>query len=214
MPLILVVHGVRAYGEALAHALEEEPAIEVVGTVADAADAQGVLSRSITDVALVDAGLPDALAQIRLLSDVQPTIKVVAVAVSSGDDELLTFAEAGICGFVTREQPLGHLARTIESVAAGAFPCPPDTAYALLRHMGALATQRRRTVGDSVVLTPREMEILSLIDDGLSNKEIALLLCIQVSTVKNHVHRILEKLHVSRRAEAAALMRRTSPPGP
>jgi two-component system nitrate/nitrite response regulator NarL len=208
MPAVLVVSSVRAYREALAHALQESPTIEVVGTVADVADAQGILSRTIPEVALIDAGLPDAPAQIRLLGDAEPTIQVVAAAVSSGSDELLAFAEAGISGFVTREQPLGHLVLTIEAVATGAFPCSPDTAHRLLRHVGALAMERRARDGDGAVLTGREMEILSLIDDGRSNKEIALSLCIEVSTVKNHVHRILEKLHVSRRAEAAAIMRR------
>src|SRR4051812_9685329 len=79
------------------------------------------------------------------------------------------------------------------------------------------AAGRRRTIGamhraagrhdHEVVLTPRELEILSLIEDGRSNKEIAYLLFIEVSTVKNHVHCILEKLHVSRRTEAAAVIR-------
>jgi DNA-binding NarL/FixJ family response regulator len=78
----------------------------------------------------------------------------------------------------------------------------------MFRRLAALAGSRE-VVADDAQLTSRERQILKFVDEGLSNKEIAHRLQIGVSTVKNHVHRILEKLHVSRRGEAAARLRRT-----
>jgi DNA-binding NarL/FixJ family response regulator len=91
-------------------------------------------------------------------------------------------------------------------VTRGEFLCSPGTAATLLRRVAALAAERH-TADNGARLTPREQQVVRLIDEGLSNKEIARRLSIEVRTVKNHVHSILEKLQVRRRGEAAARMR-------
>ena len=119
---------------------------------------------------------------------------------------MLPLAEAGIAGWVTREASVDDLRATVASAAAGEAVFSPRLAASLLRRVAALASERR--VGaQATPLTRRQREILALIDEGLSNKEIARRLSIEVATVKNHVHNILEKLEVTRRAEAAALVR-------
>ena len=93
----------------------------------------------------------------------------------------------------------------------GELLCPPRTAALLLGRLASLAKGETNNL-DGVTLTRREREIVTLIDGGRSNKEIALRLNIEVATVKNHVHRILDKLQVTTRAEAAARLRETGGP--
>jgi two-component system nitrate/nitrite response regulator NarL len=97
----------------------------------------------------------------------------------------------------------------VRSVTRGETLCSPRIAATLFRRVAALAADRR--VGDERTLrrlTRRERQIVDLIADGLSNKEIAHRLQIEFATVKNHVHNILEKLQVTRRADAVAALRR------
>ena len=98
------------------------------------------------------------------------------------------------------------------TVLSHELPCSPGVAGALLRRVAALAAERRGECGLER-LTAREVEVLRLIERGLANREIAAQLCIELRTVKNHVHRILEKLGVDRRGQAAALMRAGVPAG-
>jgi DNA-binding NarL/FixJ family response regulator len=107
---------------------------------------------------------------------------------------------------VSREGSLEDLISALDSVSRGELLCPPRIAAGLRRRVAALAAARA-PVGPRGHLTRREAEVAGLIDAGLSNKQIAQRLCIEVPTVKNHVHNILEKLQVHRRGEAAAMLR-------
>jgi two-component system, NarL family, nitrate/nitrite response regulator NarL len=131
---------------------------------------------------------------------------VLALTVPNRETEILAFAEAGIAGFVTLEASVAELVEAIESVARGEALCSPSVAAALLRRLASLA-HSRTSADPTGPLTAREREILALIDEGLSNKQIAQRLRIELPTVKNHVHHILVKLGADRRAEAAALVR-------
>ena len=107
---------------------------------------------------------------------------------------------------MTSDASVAELVAAIESVARGESLCTPSVAAALMRRLASLA--RSWADADPIEpLTRREREILELIDEGLSNKQIAQRLRIELPTVKNHVHHILGKLGVHRRAEAAALAR-------
>jgi DNA-binding NarL/FixJ family response regulator len=150
--------------------------------------------------------MPDGLRLVHELQAVAPDAAVVATAVADTDGEIVACAEAGVAGFVTRDQSLAEAVRVLESVACGESRCSPRTAAALLRRVAVLSAQREPP-GLPDGLTPRECEIAELIARGCSNKEIARELCIEISTVKNHVHHMLEKLGVRGRAEAAARVR-------
>ena len=115
-------------------------------------------------------------------------------------------AEAGAAGYLLRSDPLVELVAVIGSVARGETRCSPRVAAALLRRVATLSHERRHQA-EPTRLTAREREVLQLVDDGLSNKQIARRLSIELRTVKNHVHHILEKFQVHRRAEAAARFR-------
>jgi DNA-binding NarL/FixJ family response regulator len=127
----------------------------------------------------------------------------VALALPEAEADVIACAEAGASGYVPREGTLDDVEAVIESVARGEALCSPRIAATLLRRIAATAAERQPAPSE-MRLTSREMEIIDLIDEGLSNKEIAQRLCIAVPTVKNHVHSILDKLHVHRRAEAVA----------
>src|SRR2546421_13075479 len=135
-----------------------------------------------------------------------------SLSVREGEDhgDVLASAEAGAIAYVPREASLEDLVAVIECAVRGEAVCSPRVAGALLRRIAVLATDGR---SDRVParLTKREREIMGLIDEGLSNKEIAKRLRIEVATVKNHVHNILEKLQVHRRGEAAARVRAALP---
>jgi DNA-binding NarL/FixJ family response regulator len=176
----------------------------VAGTASTAEEALAVARDLRPDVALVDVSMRDGLAAIQAIS--REEIPVVALAVPQQEPDVLACVEAGAAGYVTREATLADLVAAVESVAQGESLCSPRMVALVLRRLASLAADGRR---DEPVarLTSRELEIVELIDVGLSNKEIAARLSIGVSTVKNHVHNILEKLSVRRRAEAAARMR-------
>jgi DNA-binding NarL/FixJ family response regulator len=135
-----------------------------------------------------------------------PEAKIIALGVEDDEDIVLACAEAGVSGFVPPEGTLDDLLATVESVRRGEILCSPRTAGVLLRRVASLAGNRD-SAWIELRLTRRELQIVQLIDEGCSNKEIARLLTISLATVKNHVHNILEKLDVTRRSEAAACVR-------
>jgi two-component system nitrate/nitrite response regulator NarL len=204
---VFVVAEVRLYEEGLARILRDDGRFDVVGT------AQGVGSgleriRGLADpphVVLLDIALPDGVGALEAFAAELPDAGVVALSVSEDEDAVLSWAEAGAAGFVSRDASLDDLMTTIESVARGETICSPRITATLLRRVAALGRDAR--LAPRAQLTARELEVATLFDEGISNKEIAARLRIQLPTVKNHVHNILEKLDVSSRGEAAAVLR-------
>lgn len=201
---LLVVSDVRLYREGLVYCLRRRPAVSVVGTAATTDEALRVGTAERPDVVLIDITMPDALAATRTLSARLDDVKIIALAVSDRERDIVACAEAGVVGYVQRDGSLDDLLATIESAARGELLCAPRIAAALLRRLRGLVPPPR---DGSFTLTAREQEILRLIDQGMANKEIARSLSIGVTTVKNHVHHILEKLNVQRRGQAVALAR-------
>jgi two-component system nitrate/nitrite response regulator NarL len=202
---VTVAAEIRLYREGLAVALRAEQRLDVTGTASTAEEALALARELRPDVALVDVSMRDGLAAIHAISR-REAIPVVALAVPHQEPDVLACVEAGAAGYVTRDATIADLVAAVESVAQGETLCSPRMVALMLRRLAALAADGRTTL-PTARLTSRELEIVELIDVGLSNKEIAARLSIGVSTVKNHVHSILEKLSVRRRAEAAARMR-------
>lgn len=200
---VVVVSTIRLYRDGLASSLAGRAELEVVGTAVDAEYESHDIAELGSDVVLVDANAAAACA--RALARVAPELRVVALAVTEADADVIPLVEAGVAGYLTTEQSLDDLTELIASVARGGSPMSPSLAAMLVRRIAVLASERGPHV-DGVVLTRREREILALIKRGLSNKEIAVALHIELATVKNHVHHILEKLGVSGREQAAALL--------
>lgn len=200
---ILIIAGVRMYRDGLSQFLAAHADIEVVGKLRHWKDAVPLHAVACPDIVLLEAAPAEKVAAVQQLTQGPGTVRVIALSIGDHDD-VVSWAEAGICGFVTRDDSLGDLLAIVRSVARDEMPCSPRVASALLRRVGVLATHRG---GPDVQLTVRELEVLALIERGLSNKEVGRALCIQLATVKNHVHNILEKLQVTRRADAVAAAR-------
>jgi DNA-binding NarL/FixJ family response regulator len=201
---VVVASGIRLYREGLAGSLASVTMLEVVGTAEDVGERLDEIAALRPDVVVVDTS--GAAECARLLAGAAPDARVVALAVTEADADVIPLVEAGVVGYLTTDQSLDELAELIHSVARGESPCSPNVAAMLVRRIGVLAAERRPRIVDSAALTRRELEILGLIRRGLSNKEIAAALHIELATVKNHVHHILEKLDVRGRNEAAALL--------
>jgi DNA-binding NarL/FixJ family response regulator len=202
----LVASDIRLYREGLAEGLRSSGRVELVGTAADAAASIAAASDLGPDVVLLDLAMTGWEGTVRELVAAGDEIRVVVLGVREVDDEVLACAEAGVSGYVTREASLDELVDVVESVARGESLCSPRISALLLRRLTELSGSRRQPdLADR--LTPRETQIVELIDEGLSNKQIAGRLSIELATVKNHVHSILEKLQVERRGEAAAQLR-------
>jgi two-component system nitrate/nitrite response regulator NarL len=203
---VLIVDDTRLYREALAGMLRSESLIGAVDTASDSATALDHLVMSSPQVVLVNTAMADSAMIFRMIADVAAQVPVVALGVSESEAEVITWAEAGVAGYLFKTESLANLVATIQGAARGEALCPPRITAALLRRVAALAAERQPEIG-AARLTAREKQIIELVDEGLSNKEIARRLSIEVRTVKNHVHNILEKLQVSRRGEAAARVR-------
>jgi two-component system, NarL family, nitrate/nitrite response regulator NarL len=203
---LFVVFDLRLAREAIAKLLAEQDGIDVVGTAASHDSVLARLDVLKPEVVLLDMGRPEAVPVARAISNAAPDSKVVALGLPESEQEVIACAEAGVAGFLAAESSLEDTLATIASAVVGEMLCTPRMAAVLVRRVATLAAARDPH-RDGAQLTARELEIVDLIDRGLSNKEIAQQLHIEVATVKNHVHNILEKLGVRRRSEAAATLR-------
>jgi DNA-binding NarL/FixJ family response regulator len=207
---VFVLSPMRIYREGLSHVLAQETAIRVVGMASDLEEAAPILRTAGVDVLLLDISIDPGLDGLRRVSG-HDGLRVLAIGVLEREDQVVACAEAGIAGYVTHDDSVAELVGTIRDATRGEFRCPPHIAACLVRRLAVVGAQARQPP-PRPRLTLREHEIVRLIDQGLSNKEIARQLSIQLATVKNHVHNILEKLDVSRRADAVDRLR--SPQAP
>ena len=163
------------------------------------------------DVILIDLNLPERLT-VEIAQHVKTYlegVKVVVLVPPQPTDpydkqKILDCIEAGANGYLCEQSSLDELTQAIDSVLAGATFCSPrivDSMFAELAQFAREARGRRRV--ESTTLTQRELEVLSWVAEGLSNKQIAKRLSLSLYTIKNHIHRILEKLQVHDRFAAA-----------
>jgi two-component system, NarL family, nitrate/nitrite response regulator NarL len=204
---LLILGEVGLYREALAGSLGRDERFQVVAVVSSVENALEVLECVEADVVLVDTRTTEGTDAVRALAAAAPQVKLVALAVPEVEGDVIAVAEAGASAYVTPEGSMEDLASVVQSVERGEVLCTPEMAAGLFRRVAALARERGLDPIEEK-LTARELDVLRLVEEGLSNKEIATELSIELPTVKNHVHRILEKLHVNRRSEAAARARR------
>jgi two-component system nitrate/nitrite response regulator NarL len=206
---VLLVCAVRLYREGLSRTLTQQtgPRIHVAATASNAEDALRLAHMHRPHLALIDSSLPGSVNVAREIVREVPQTRVLVLAINESDDDVIAIAEAGVSGYVPRDGSQEDLLAAIERAARGEVLCPPNIVASLFRHMAELAGERT-TVPALAGLTVREQEIVLLLGEGVSNKEIARRLAIRVATVKNHVHNILTKLGVNRRFAVAALLMR------
>jgi DNA-binding NarL/FixJ family response regulator len=207
-PALLVVDDSAMYRQGLATILAEEWGASAVRTADDLASMITAIDRLAPTLILLNLASADSRALLVAAREGSPASRVVVIGVRESDvDEIIACADLGVAGYHLRSEPVERLLKLIVAVEAGESLCSPRVAAIIMTRLSDLAASQVPTT-KVVDLTPREVQILSLIDLGLSNKEIADRLCIEVHTVKHHVHNVLTKCGVRRRAEAVAILRR------
>ena len=207
---VFVLSDVRLYSDGLTSLLAREPRLQVVGSAPVASRGLQQVIESAADVLLIDAAALRATPEVRTLAQALPSLLIVACGVSEETEEIIACAQSGAAGYVPRDASAADLVNTVRSLERGELPCSPRMASLLFRQLAGTAALDNAA---SAPLTARERDVVALIERGCSNKEIAAELGIEVATVKNHVHHILEKLAVKRRSAAVAHLRRTPAEG-
>lgn len=200
MPRVALVSGVAVHREGVAASLFHNGSLEVVAKTG-VADAVKTVATCRPDAVLVDASVEEGLALARLLHIRFPAMPLIAFGILSNSSSFIACAEAGCSASVDRQGTIENLVAAVVSALRGELACTPRFASLLCRRLAVLANGRPKA---NDTLTPREQQVAALVAQGRSNKEIAADLQIGPSTVKNYVHNILEKLHVSRRAAIAS----------
>lgn len=206
---VLLVSEMGLVSNLIASVLEDETDIDVVGQTTSPEAALDELAEA--DVALVSTRLREngALKFTEGTAEREDAVKVLVIGLRESEQEILKYVEAGADGYVLRDNSVGTLLEKVRAADQGEALVSPDIAYALMSRLTELAQLFSRVemgLDEPVDLTPREQEVLDLVGQGLTNQQIADRLYIEVGTVKNHVHSILQKLDVNSREDAAAYL--------
>jgi DNA-binding NarL/FixJ family response regulator len=204
---VLVIEDNRLMREGITALVAAQPVWAVVGAAAAAEAGLRILREAKPHVVLLDGALGETPSHgvVKRIRKEAPESRVVVMDLLPGQEDGIAFAQAGANGFILKAATTEDFVGTIRSVAEGVDVVPPALTGTLLAHIAGHAVSRDAPgLGAAVRLTPREREIMALIAEGLSNKEIAQRLRIAIHTVKSHVHNILEKLALHSRLQVAA----------
>ena len=198
----VVREGLRAY-------LSTEPDIEVIGEASNGREGARLAAELVPDVALVDLVMPDpspgpagpmdGVITIREIKKLSPHTQVIVLTSYAEDEKIFPAVRAGALSYLLKDVSAEDLVKAIHAAARGEATLHPQVAARLVSEVGG--GDRRASGVDT--LTEREMEVLTLIARGMSNREIAQTLVVTEKTVKSHVSNILGKLHLADRTQAA-----------
>ena len=192
---VLCVDDHRVMLDGLALLIGRQPDMEVIASATSGEQAVELYARHLPDITLMDLQLPtmSGLEAIREIRRTHPDARIVVLTMYQGDEDIYRALEAGAAAYLLKDTLAEDLVHVIRQVHTGSRPIPPDVA-------AALAVRKEHPV-----LTPREIEVVQLISQGLRNKEIAVALGISEQTAKVHVKNILAKLNVSDRSAVVAV---------
>jgi DNA-binding NarL/FixJ family response regulator len=199
---VIVLTPVRLLGDALAASLSGRPGISVLAVVDNLAAIRDSLAIAAAQVVLIDVTHGLDLFDTRAIAAQWPHVTLVALGLTEQRQQVIQCGRAGFAGYVPRSASIDALCSTLLEIVSGSQPCPPEIAAGMLRALFRPDPPPDTSGEIAIALTRRESEVLALLGRGLSNKEIGNELCLSVATVKHHVHHILEKLNLPRRAQA------------
>ena len=209
---ILLIEDNPLLRDGIASVLRRQPDLAIVAMAEGVEEALHRARETRPRVILTDATLGDADCR-ALVSDLRqevPESRVIVMDLLAVDDDIVAYVRAGAAGFVTKDATPDELVNAIRTVAGGSHVLPPTMTATLFSQITTDVISRNRP--DAIVsqrLTQREREVIGLIGEGLSNKEIAVRLHIATHTVKSHVHNVLEKLALHSRLQVAAYAHET-----
>ncbi len=204
---LVLIDDNRLLREGLAAMIHTQPGFRVLAASADVDEALQKVRETRPDVVLLDFGLEDhdSLSLTATVHGEVPTARVVVMGLLPIQEDVANYVRAGASGFIMKDASFEDFFSTIRAVAAGAEVLPPALTTSLFSQIARnVSSSNKAKVLESVRLTARERQVIDLLGEGMSNKEIAIRLHVAVHTVKSHVHNVLEKLALHSRLEVAA----------
>ncbi|OGU55347.1 MAG: hypothetical protein A2V66_04000 [Ignavibacteria bacterium RBG_13_36_8] len=204
---ILLIEDNRLLREGITVMLKKQSDMHVVATVGNGENILLLMGKHKPNVLLLDLGLrnQNSLQIVKLVKKKLPQTKVIVMDLIPAQEDVLEFVQAGVSGFILKDATIHDFLKTIRSVSGGAQVLPPHLTGSLFSQIIDLAVSSSKPslITESVRMTKRERQVIELIADGYTNKEIAQKLHLSIYTVKSHVHNILEKLALHTRVQIA-----------
>jgi DNA-binding NarL/FixJ family response regulator len=204
---LLLIEDNRLLREGLATLLKKQQDMKVVETVGNGENILAIMKKYKPEVLLLDLGLRSrsSLNLVKLVKKNFPSSKVIMMDLIPVQADVFEFVQAGVSGFILKDATVSDFLKTIRSVAKGLQVLPPNLTGSLFSQIveHAINISNPSAIIDSVRMTKRERQVIELISEGYTNKEIAQNLHLSTYTVKSHVHNILEKLALNTRVQIA-----------
>ena len=204
---ILIIEDNRLLRDGLASILKKQPDMHIVATVGNGENILLIMDKVKPHIVLLDLGLrnQNSLQIVKLSKKHFPGTKIIVMDLIPLQADVFEFVEAGVAGFILKDASITEFLKTIRSVYQGAQILPQHLTGSLFSQIveHAINGSKPSAIVESTRMTKREKQVIALIADGATNKEIALKLHLSTYTVKSHVHNILEKLALSTRVQIA-----------
>jgi DNA-binding NarL/FixJ family response regulator len=204
---IIVIEDNRLLREGIAALLKKQVDINLVDSAGDGKNIDKLIQKQNPEIVLLDLGLRNSssLNQVKLVRNKFPSVKIIMMDLIPMQEDVFEFVQSGVSGFIVKDATVTDFLKTIRSVSKGQKVLPPNLTGSLFSQIVEHAVNglKPSVFRDSILMTRREKEVIKLISEGNSNKEIAQTLHLSTYTVKSHVHNILEKLALSTRVQIA-----------
>ncbi len=204
---ILLIEDNRLLREGISALLKKQPDMNVVSTVGNGENILALIGKLKPNTVLLDLGLrnQNSLEVIKLVKKNFPETKIIVMDLIPLQADVFEFVRAGVSGFMLKDISVTEFLKTIRSVYEGAQVLPPNLTGSLFSQIveHAINSFKPSEIDESIRMTKREKQVIELIADGATNKEIAQKLHLSTYTVKSHVHNILEKLALNTRVQIA-----------
>jgi DNA-binding NarL/FixJ family response regulator len=204
---ILVIEDNRLLRDGIAAILKKQPDMQVAGSAGNGENILLMLNKVKPNIVLLDLGLrnQNSLQIVKLSKEHFPDAKIIVMDLIPLQADVLEFVKAGVSGFILKDAGIDEFLNTIRSVYKGTKVLPLHLTGSLFSQIveHAVNGSKQSIIEDSIRMTKRERQVIELISDGSTNKEIAQKLHLSTYTVKSHVHNILEKLALSTRVQIA-----------